>query len=270
MSGCSSKINNSNTSVNTSDKNRSVLAKANGLKTIRRQLGLSQIDLADLLKVSQSNISRWENGYEQFPLRMRNALLNAMSNQKGELNPILKRMVKTDPSLSLFQPEQSAGHVDSRWLHYSPRLAHYFQLQESEISMARSSQFFDPFWRPHIHNAGLLEDRVMIQFERDYIATGGPLAGRSCRLLSNQYVVEFEGYSNVTVSTSSILGAATGQGPMIHTLIRRSDLAKPKRFFKPPTPRRIVIDTVPTTSIDSPAVGNRSSKWNLVGEIAYG
>ena len=37
------------------------------LKKIRRKLGFSQIDLADLLKVSQSNISRWENGYEEIP-----------------------------------------------------------------------------------------------------------------------------------------------------------------------------------------------------------
>ena len=46
------------------------------LLDIRDEAGLNQEDMAEILKVSQSNYSRWENGKELIPLNKLNILCN--------------------------------------------------------------------------------------------------------------------------------------------------------------------------------------------------
>ena len=46
------------------------------LLDIRIEADLRQIDMAKILKVSQSNYSRWESGQEFIPLRKLNILCN--------------------------------------------------------------------------------------------------------------------------------------------------------------------------------------------------
>ena len=46
------------------------------LLDIREEAGLNQKDMAEILKVSQSNYSRWENGKELIPLSKLNILCN--------------------------------------------------------------------------------------------------------------------------------------------------------------------------------------------------
>ncbi len=46
------------------------------LLDIRKDYGLNQKEMAEILKVSQSNYSRWENGKELIPLKKLNLLCN--------------------------------------------------------------------------------------------------------------------------------------------------------------------------------------------------
>ncbi|MEP1207404.1 MAG: helix-turn-helix transcriptional regulator [Rhizobiaceae bacterium] len=191
------------------------LKTADGLRRARRQRGLSQVELADLLRLSQSNISRWENGYEPIPHRVSLLLAELLSGERGRLHPYLRHLAETDWRISIFQLEKSGFFVDSRWLHLGENMTRYFDIPYEQSHMSLSSQFFDPSWRTSIYGSAPDEHLVAIEFERDCIRIDDEKKSRSCRLRSRQFVVDCEGYSKVTLSVSSIVGAANGQPPRI-------------------------------------------------------
>ena len=69
------------------------------IRETRRNRGLTQLDLAEFMGVSQSRISAWENGYDEIPLRQRQRLIDLLSNRNGRLDPFLKHLIRTDPAL---------------------------------------------------------------------------------------------------------------------------------------------------------------------------
>lgn len=60
------------------------------LLDIRDEAELNQEDMAETLKVSQSNYSKWENGKELIPLSKLNILCNYF---KINMNLIIKQLV---------------------------------------------------------------------------------------------------------------------------------------------------------------------------------
>jgi transcriptional regulator with XRE-family HTH domain len=200
------------------------LSTAEGLRFARRQHGLSQVDLADLLRISQSNISRWENGYESIPRRMSIAMVDVFSQSKERVHPFLRRLVQSDWRISILQFEKNGFLLDSRILHLSKNLSHYFNISDDESNRALSSHLFDPTWRPAIYGSRQDDSRVAIEFERDCVPLTERSAPRSCRLRSQQYVVDCEGYAQVVLSISSILGPGTGEPPRVHSLVQIGDL----------------------------------------------
>ena len=70
------------------------------LRQLRRSRGLSQIELAELLGVTQPNISRWEAGYEPTPLRIRGRLKDILTGHKQNAAGFFSRVARFDPNLS--------------------------------------------------------------------------------------------------------------------------------------------------------------------------
>ncbi|MEM7564996.1 MAG: helix-turn-helix transcriptional regulator, partial [Pseudomonadota bacterium] len=124
------------------------LSRSEGLRLARRQHGLSQVELADILRISQSNISRWENGYEAIPERMSIALAEIFAQSKERVNPYLRRLLEADWRISVLQFERNGFLLDSRILHLSKNLATYFNIAEDEWHRTLASNLFDPTWRP--------------------------------------------------------------------------------------------------------------------------
>lgn len=201
-----------------------VLGTPEGLRSARRKQGLSQVDLADMLRISQSNISRWENGYEGIPARMARELATLLSDQRGALHPYIKQLAKRDDRISILQFERVGFFIDSRWLHFSKLLSEFFDLPQEQAFMSLSSHYFDAKWRPVVYGSGFSNSQVAIDFERDCVRQSHMGEARSCRLRSQQFIVDCENYAVVAISVSTILGNATGAPAVVHQEVEMADL----------------------------------------------
>lgn len=76
------------------------------LRKLRRSRGLNQAQLAELLGVTQPNISRWEAGFEPTPLRLRERLKDILTGHNRNAGEFFCRTAKSDPSLSAFECKQ--------------------------------------------------------------------------------------------------------------------------------------------------------------------
>ena len=72
------------------------------LRQLRRSRGLSQVELAELLGVTQPNISRWEAGFEQTPLRIRGRLKDILTGHKQNAAGFYSRVARFDPNLAAY------------------------------------------------------------------------------------------------------------------------------------------------------------------------
>ena len=76
------------------------------LRQLRRSRGLNQVQLAELLGVTQPNISRWEAGFEPTPTRLRERLKDILTGHNRNAGEYFCRVAKNDPSLSAFECKQ--------------------------------------------------------------------------------------------------------------------------------------------------------------------
>jgi DNA-binding XRE family transcriptional regulator len=72
------------------------------IKEVRRQLAISQEDLARELGVSYATVNRWENGQAK-PSKLARAQLPGCPNR--ECLNYLKTLYETDPSWMLIEPD---------------------------------------------------------------------------------------------------------------------------------------------------------------------
>lgn len=75
------------------------------LREIRRSRGLTQRQLADLLGVSQPNISRWEAGIEVASPRCNSRMEDIFFNRSGDLDRLVEMFFSTDPDVVIFSTE---------------------------------------------------------------------------------------------------------------------------------------------------------------------
>ena len=200
------------------------LRRPDGLRLARRRHGLSQVELADLLKISQSNISRWENGYESIPWRMSVAMAEIFKISRERSSPYLRRLAEVDWRVSVLQFEKNGFLLDSRILHLSKNLAAFFDIHETESHGALSSNLFDPTWRPAVYGSQHDPNRISIEFERDCVSLSRRRGQASCRLRSQQYMIDCDGFAQAIFSISTILGPGTGEPPRVHSMVQIGDL----------------------------------------------
>ena len=70
------------------------------LRMVRRHRGLNQTELADLLGVTQPNVSRWEAGFEETPQRIRRMLKEILFTRHDQLGNYFMRLAKSDSQIS--------------------------------------------------------------------------------------------------------------------------------------------------------------------------
>jgi len=228
------------------ERSSAKLHAARELRAVRRRRGFSQAELSDLLGVSQSNVSRWENGYEEMPDHLKLFMNKLFAEPKEPLAPLVRQMIARDRRISVFWPEKNKPFVDSRWLHLSPILAAYFDIPKTEAHMALSSRFLVPDWQLAVHTGERRGEWSMIEFECDCMSASALGVRKSCRLRSRQYVIDIVEYSKVTLSISSICGPATGEMPRIHHVVYPDDLARFPQSKGLQQTARVKIETPPS------------------------
>ena len=76
------------------------------LRMLRRSRGLNQTQLAELLGVTQPNVSRWEAGFERTPARLQGKLKDILTGHNGHAGEYFYRVAHSDPSLTAHEIKQ--------------------------------------------------------------------------------------------------------------------------------------------------------------------
>ena len=69
------------------------IATGRQLREARRARGMTQIDMADLLGVTQSQISVWETGAEDIPRKHGMRIIDLLNNRRGQFDPFLRHLL---------------------------------------------------------------------------------------------------------------------------------------------------------------------------------
>ena len=85
-----------------SSEENSTLLHGRKLRQLRRSRGLSQVELAELIGVTQPNVSRWEAGFEKTPKRIRGRLKDILTGDKQNAVSFFSRVARFDPTLSAY------------------------------------------------------------------------------------------------------------------------------------------------------------------------
>ncbi len=155
------------------------------LRDARRQRGLTQIELADLVGVTQSYVSRWEGGYEPPSLRAKQQLTKILLNRRHVLNPLIENMVKHDPSTSVF-------NARGKFLHVAPVVSKYFRIDASDLVSEEYCRVFEADWRAELYGDMGVSDKILIECEHDVVGIGQLGDRENLRLHGVQTFVQFE------------------------------------------------------------------------------
>ncbi len=162
------------------------------LKDMRTQYGLSQIQLADLMGITQSTVSRWEKGLEVIRHSRRMELLDLFSNRNGKLDPIVKRLAAKNPNLACFD-------FNYNCLAAAQFYSEHIKVDEIDIIGNNYEHILNSDWCTDVYENVPLEERLYYEYERTVdLATetnAGPLSYRV-----SQYYMQFEDGPGLMVS----------------------------------------------------------------------
>jgi DNA-binding transcriptional regulator YiaG len=186
------------------------------LRELRRHRGLSQTDLAQLLRISQSRVSAWERGHDEVPRRLRRQLIDIMCNKKGVLDPLIRNMIKNDPHLSVHKPVMTDGFLDFKFLHIAPYPCIDFLEPVSQFIDQRVSHYFDLGWCKQTHPGRPMRDKLMFDVERD-VTTNAQFGSRPIhRVRSHHLFLEFEGHNSLILARHTLCTQPTGKSAQLH------------------------------------------------------
>lgn len=114
---------------------------ANALRAARRQRGISQVQLADVLGVHQSNITRWERGKEAIPRARRLELIDILENRRGVITPFLLRLLGTSGNYAVQSRDSMTMFKDAE------NILTAFRLNRSDVDGRHVGRVFDGEWK---------------------------------------------------------------------------------------------------------------------------
>lgn len=192
------------------------------VKQARRQRGLSQGDLADLIGVSQSRISAWENGHDEVPYKARLKLIDVLSNKRGVLDRIIRNLIGNDPYVTVYDPVLTDGLPDMKYLHLAKYPSFAFRDPVTSIGQ-RVSQHFQPnIWGDS--RLVVNREKLMVDAERDVI-TNKQFGGQALMRVRSQHMyLEFDGRPNLVIARHMSLAKSTGAPMMVHNQLMLTGL----------------------------------------------
>lgn len=186
------------------------------LREARRLRGLSQTDLANLLRISQSRVSAWERGHDEVPPRLRHQLIDILSNKRDVLGPIIRNMIANDPCISVHLPTMTDGFPDFKFLHIAPYPRIDLLDSPNEFVGQRVSRFFDLGWCQQTYPGRPMREKLMFDVERD-VTTNALFGNRAIHRVRSQHMfLEFDGYDSLILARHTLCAAPSGAPVKIH------------------------------------------------------
>ena len=196
------------------------------LRQARRQRGLSQTDLAELVGVSQSRISAWENNYDEVPYKFRRRLIDVLSNKGGVLDRLIRNLVANDPCVTVYERVTTDGLRDLKYLHIGGHPRFLFRDPDSEVGQ-RLSHHFEPVLLRQPNSILVEHEKLMVDFERD-IVTSAHLGGQAVMRLRSQFIhLQFDDRPNLILSRCVAFGKPTGDPALVHEHLYVDELDQP-------------------------------------------
>jgi transcriptional regulator with XRE-family HTH domain len=167
------------------------------LSGLRRRYGLSQTQLADLMGIAQSTVSRWERGVESIKPSTRLELLDLFSNRNGKLDPVVKQWISQRSAFSVFDFRFNCLSVHKLITELSQR-------EESEFVGNNYADMADTEWQSHVYGDVPIEERVSIEFEHNLVSSTLP-GGKVLPIRTRQHYIQFEDSGGIVLNQVELI-----------------------------------------------------------------
>ena len=164
------------------------------LHAMRRRFGLTQIQLAEIMGLTQSTISRWERGIEPIRHCQRLELLDLFSNRNGILDPLVKRLISNASNLTAFDFDLKC-HAAADFLMKSAKM------EKSDVMGKDYSQICESEWFTEVYADVPVEERVYFEYEH-LLRLHGP-EEVDVPIRTKQYFVQFDDSPGLMLSLIS-------------------------------------------------------------------
>ncbi|MEP1208468.1 MAG: helix-turn-helix transcriptional regulator [Rhizobiaceae bacterium] len=162
------------------------------IRDLRRNFGLSQSQLADLMGTTQSTISRWERGTEHIRHSKRLELIDLFSNRNGKLDPIVEYLARHNQNISAFD-------FNYNCLLVSDIIGDHLQLEPNNVIGQNYAQMIDTEWFSSVYGDVPLEERLYFEYER-VMSPHPNVIDHHLAIRSRQFFVRFQDSAGVMLA----------------------------------------------------------------------
>ena len=191
------------------------------LRLVRRSRGLTQVQLADLLGVTQPVISHWESGIDEVPSKYHGKMADIFANKKGRLDRIIKLSVANDPYLSVFSIIGKA----TRLLHLGDHACNFHKVDKSALLGRDVNQHCESSWQQQIFGERDIDDVVVCSYNRDMVPKPNDTTWPHSRAFVYDISLELDGYDKIVVNRAHF-ARPTCEPAMLEMFVAIPDLAR--------------------------------------------
>ncbi len=191
-------------------RDSSLLLSGRKLRELRRSRGLSQVELAELLGVTQPNISRWEAGFEKTPVRIRGRLKDILLGHKQNAASFFSRVACFDPTLSAYEIKPFSLPI----IKLSHNTASMLSRPPSEYIGKDYRRVFKSDWLDEIFENRLMSDFALLHLNHDLVPEEPNPRISAYRIDVKMYVFQPEESTPMVVARSHF-SKPTGQPPLL-------------------------------------------------------
>lgn len=182
------------------------------LKNHRQRFGISQHQLAELIGVNQSTVSRWERGIDEISRRHKLELNELFTNRRGVLDPAIRKMLE-------FHPLAAAADMRSNLLYLTNQTAWLAaRRRPSDMVGTNIRRWSRASWTSKVYRGVDLSEIIMI----DYTHAFDRLDGTYVHGRSRKYCMHFEGEAQTAICLTDLLPNA--EKTTVNALLTTLDL----------------------------------------------
>ena len=135
------------------------------------------------------------------PRKHRLSLIDLISNKSGKIDPLIERLIRSDPSFAV------ASGDTNKILRESENILNAFKLNRSEVDGTVHGRVFNAEWKSRTSSS---MDFYRCEYIRDVQLAGEVDTGSGMRLRIKMFAVDLAGYDRVYIRQNFIMGRAKG------------------------------------------------------------